>query len=82
MSYLENLFKRTVKTREFPDEEGYLAEKVLKYKKKHSGYVGQLTKAINKIDKSFNKNDLSQLKLVSVIFKRQMYFFVISNEVH
>ena len=82
MSYLENLFKRTVKTREFPDEEGYLAEKVLKYKKKHSGYVGQLTKAINEIDKCFNKNDLSQLKLVSAIFKRQMYFFVISNEVH
>ena len=24
----------------------------------------------------------SKLKLVSAIFKRQMYFFVISNEVH
>ena len=60
MSYLENSFKRTVKTREFADE-GYLAE-VLKYKKKHSGYVGQLTKAINKIEKCFSKNDLSKLK--------------------
>ena len=48
--YLENSFKQTVKTREFPDEEGYLAEKILKYKKKHSGYIGQLTKAINKIE--------------------------------
>ena len=62
MSYLENSFKRTVKTCEFADEEGYLAEKVLKYKKKHSGYVGQLTKAINKIEKCFSKNDLSKLK--------------------
>ena len=51
MSYLENSFKRTVKTREFPDQEGYLVEKVLKYKKKHSAYVGQLTKAINKLEK-------------------------------
>ena len=34
----------------------------MKYKKKHSGYVGQLTKAINKTNKCFNKNNLSQLK--------------------
>ena len=37
MCYLESSFKRIVKTREFPDE-GYLAEKVLKYKKKRSGW--------------------------------------------
>ena len=61
-SYLENSFKRTVRTREFPDEEGYLTEKVLKYKKRRSDYVGQLTKAINKIEKCFSKNDLSKLK--------------------
>ena len=61
MSYLEKSFKRTGKSREFADE-GYLAEKVLKYKKKRSGYVGQLTKAINKIEKCFSKNDLSKLK--------------------
>ena len=60
MSYLENSFKRTVITHEFADEV-YLAE-VLKYKKKHSGYVGQLTKTINKIEKCFSKNDLSKLK--------------------
>ena len=61
MIYLENSFKQTVKTCEFAYE-GSLAEKVLKYKKKHSGYVGQLTKAINKIEKCFSKNDLSKLK--------------------
>ena len=61
MSYLENSFKRTVKIREFPDE-GYLAEKALKYKKKRSGYVGQLTKFINKIEKCFSKNHLSKLE--------------------
>ena len=34
----------------------------MKYKKKRSGYVGQLTKAINKIEKCFSKNDLSKVK--------------------
>ena len=61
MTYLGNSFKRTVKIREFPDE-GYLAEKALKYKKKRSGYVGQLTKAINKIEKYFSKNHLTKLE--------------------
>ena len=50
-----------MKTCEFPDEGGYLAEKVLKYKKKRFGYVGQLTKAINKIEKCFSANDFSKL---------------------
>ena len=62
MCYLENEFKWTVKTREFPDEEGYLAERILKYKKKRSCYSGQLTKAINKIEKRFNENNLSKWK--------------------
>ena len=62
MSYLENSFKQTVKTHEFPDEESCLAEKVLKYKEKCSGYVGQLTKTINKIEKCFSKNNFSKLK--------------------
>ena len=62
MSYLENSFKWTVKTGEFPDEKGYLAETVLKYEKKRSSYVGQLTIAINKIEKCFSKNDSSKLK--------------------
>ena len=58
---MKNSFKQTVKTCEFPDEEGYLAEKVLKYKKKRFGYVGQLTKAINKTEKCFSANDFSKL---------------------
>ena len=61
MSYLENSFKQTFKTGDFSYEEVYLAE-VLKYKKKHSGYVGQLTKANNKIEKCFIRNDFSKLK--------------------
>ena len=46
---------------DFSYEEVYLAE-VLKYKKKRSVYVGQLTKANNKIEKCFTKNDFSKLK--------------------
>ena len=57
----KNTFKRTVKTRELSDEEGYLAEKVLKYKKKRSGYVGQLTKAISKIEKCFSENEFIKI---------------------
>ena len=61
MSYLEISFKQTVKTLEFPDEGGYLAEKVFKYKKKSSGYVGQHTKTINKIENCSSKNSLDEI---------------------
>ena len=59
MSYLENSLKWTVKTRQFPDQKGYLAEKVLKYNRKRSHYVHQLTKTIKKIEKYFRKIDFS-----------------------
>ena len=54
MSYLENSLKRTFKTQ--------LYKKVLKYKKKRSGYIGQLSKAVNKIEKCFSKSDFSKIK--------------------
>lgn len=60
MSYLEISFKQTVKTLEFPEEGGYLAE-VFKYKKKRSGCVGQFTKTINKIENCFSENSLDEI---------------------
>ena len=62
MSYLKDSLKQTLKTCQFPDEEGYLAEKILRYKKKCSGSVGQLTKTINKIEKSSSKSNFSKIK--------------------
>ena len=61
MSYLEISFKQTVKTLEFPEEGGCLADKVFKYKKKCSGCVGQFTKTINKIENCFSENSLDEI---------------------
>ena len=61
MSYLKDSLKQTLKTCQFPDE-GYLAEKIFRYKKKCSGSVGQLTKTINKIEKSFSKSNFLKIK--------------------
>lgn len=71
MSYLENSPKWTVKTRQFPDEKGYLAKKVPKYNRKHSHYVDQRTKTIKKIEKYFRKIDFSTrdgLKNLKLLF--------------
>lgn len=44
-----------------PNNEDYLSEKLLLYKKKCSGYAGELTKTINKIEKYLVNNDDSMI---------------------
>ena len=52
MSYLENSLKRTVKTRELPDEEGYLVEKVLKQSYQYEDILWMLVLPYNKNTKA------------------------------
>ena len=49
--------KKIVQKTSNPNNEGYLLEKSLLYKKICSGYAGELTKTINKIEKYLVNND-------------------------
>ena len=72
-TFLQSIFKnrmsefekaksqRSVRKREFQNEEGYKNEKFLVYTRKRSGYVSQLTKLINKIKECLKSNKHSKL---------------------
>ena len=60
---MDNFQLRERKLRQFPEEDGYLREKVLLVKNERSAYVSALTKIINKITKYINENvDISKLR--------------------
>lgn len=61
MSDSEKTLKRLFRRSQMPNNEGYLSEKLLLYKKKCFGYVGELTKTINKIEKYLVNNDDSKI---------------------
>ena len=56
MSDPEKALKRSFRRRQIPNDRGYMSEKLLLYKRKCSGYVGELTKTINKIEKCWVNN--------------------------
>ena len=61
MSDSEKSLKRSFRRRQIPNDEGYLSQKLLLYKRKCSGYVGELSKTINKIEKCLVNNDDSKI---------------------
>ena len=61
MSDPEKALKRSFRRRQIPNDEGYLSEKLLLYKRKRCGYVGELTKTIDKIEKCLVNNDDSKI---------------------
>ena len=61
MSDAENPLKRSFRRRQISNDEGYLSEKLLFYKKKRSGYVRELTKTIIKIEKCLVNTDDSKI---------------------
>ena len=62
MSETEKPQRKSVRKRQFPNEEGQLSEQFLIYKNRRSGYVSELTKLINKIKTCWENNDYSKLE--------------------
>ena len=61
MSKTDKLLSKNVRKRQFPNKEGQLSEQFLIYKNIRSGYVSELTKLINEIKTSLEKNDHPKL---------------------
>ena len=61
MSETDNPLRKSVRKRQFPNEESQLSEQFLIYKNRRSGYVSKLTKLINKLKTCLENKDYSKL---------------------
>ena len=61
MSNSEKLLKRSTTRGQIPNDQDYLSDKLLLFMKKCFGYVGELIKTINKIEKWFVNNNDSKI---------------------
>ena len=61
MSDSEKSLNRSFRRRQIPNDEGHFLEKSSIYKKKRTGYVGKLSKTINKIENCLVNNDDSKI---------------------
>ena len=61
MSETDNPLRKSVRKRQFPNEESQLSEQFLIYKNRRSGYISKLTKLINKLKTCLENKDYSKL---------------------
>ena len=61
MSETDNPLRKSVRKRQFPNEESQLSEQFLIYKNRRSSYVSKLAKLINKLKTCLENKDYSKL---------------------